>query len=134
MISGDPVEVDGTVESTPEPAPDGYFIMLDSNLLIAKATEQTATGRVKIFVPLTNDEPKTDFNELQLMHGSRVRIACRLEREDRYLNPGVYPRKLLLDRQQIDATANLKSPLLIEKLSDGSRYSPIGLVSEQGLS
>lgn len=129
-ISGDPVEIEGTVESSPEPAPDGYFITLDVDHIIESAVGQTASGRVRIFVPFPSDEARQDLAELQLRHGSRVRVACRLEREDRYLNPGVYSRKLLLDRQQIDATANLKSPLLIEKLSDGSRYSPIGLVSE----
>lgn len=130
LISGDPVEVEGAVESSPEPAPDGFFITIDADHIIANAAEQTASGRVRIFVPLASEEAKVDFNELQLRQGSRVRVACRLEREDRYLNPGVYSRKLLLDRQKLDATANLKSPLLIEKLSDGSRYSPIGLVSE----
>ena len=130
LISGDPVEVEGTVESSPEPAPEGFFITLDTDHIVVNAAEQPASGRVRIFVPLSSDEAKLDFNELQIRHSSRVRVACRLEREERYMNPGVYSRKLLLDRQQLDATANLKSPLLIERLSDGNRYSPIGLVAD----
>ncbi|MFL6466565.1 MAG: ComEC/Rec2 family competence protein [Pyrinomonadaceae bacterium] len=128
VTSGDPVEVKGSIIGVPEPAPDGYFITLDTLSISVKGTDRPATGRVRIFVPLANDEAKADFDGLRLDHGTLVVIACRLEREDRYLNPGVYSRRLLLDRQRIDATASLKSPLLIENVSDGP-FSPIGFVS-----
>jgi len=68
LISGDPVEVEGTVESSPEPAPEGFFITLDTDQIVANAAEQLASGRVRIFVPLSSDEAKLDFNELQIRH------------------------------------------------------------------
>jgi competence protein ComEC len=118
LISGDPIEVEGRLTGAPEPGPDGYFLVVKTERVLEGGSEIAAGGHVRIFVPLNSEEASYDFSNLNLSHGSRVRIACLLEREDRYLNPGVYPRKLLLDRQGIDATANLKSPLLIEKIAE----------------
>jgi competence protein ComEC len=119
LVSGEPLEIEGELRGAPEPLPDGYFIVLQSEQAVARGAAIEVTGRVRIFVPLQNEQAKEDFSNLELSHGSRIRVACLLEREDKYLNPGVQSRKFLLDRQRIDATANLKSPLLIEKISQG---------------
>ena len=119
LISGEPIEIEGVVAKALEPAPNGFFILLDTTSATVKVSAIPVSGRVRLFVPISNIEATKDLSDLHLGYGSRIRVACLLEREDKFLNPGVYSRKLLLDRQQIDATANLKSPLLIEKVSDG---------------
>ena len=57
-----------------------------------------------------------NLNELNLNYGSRIRVACNLQRENNFLNPGVISQKEILDQKDIDATGIIKSPLLVEKL------------------
>lgn len=129
LSSGDPIEMEGVLARPPEPAPDGSLLLVKADSIVSKNTSQAVSGNVRIFVPLESRDSNEDFAALRLTYKSRIRIACLLEREDRFLNPGVYPRKLLLDRQQIDGTANLKSPLLIEKLTDaGPADSLVGAI------
>ena len=118
LVSGEPAEIEGMLSGAAEPAPDGYFLLVRTQRASVGGAEEHVSGRVRIFVPLQTVEAKADFANLDLSHGSRVKVACLLEREEKYLNPGVYSRTVLLDRQGIDATANLKSPLLIEKMAD----------------
>ena len=121
-VSGDPVELEGVVQGGAEPALDGFVLKLKAERLFAKGKEQNTSGTVRLFVPTNSIEAARDFARLEIGHGSGIRVACRLEREDRFLNPGVIPRRDALDQQDIDAVASPKSPLLIEKLSDGSAY------------
>ncbi|HQU92046.1 MAG TPA: ComEC/Rec2 family competence protein, partial [Pyrinomonadaceae bacterium] len=90
-----------------------------------------ASGDVRIFVPLDGLEPQTDLASLNLRSGTTIRTACELLREDQYLNPGVMPRRQLLDQMGIDATCTVKSPLLIEVVGRPSWSSPFDLVYEQ---
>ncbi|MFZ1699888.1 MAG: ComEC/Rec2 family competence protein [Pyrinomonadaceae bacterium] len=66
-----------------------------------------------------------------LKHGSRIRVACRLEREDEFLNPGVLTRREMLDQMGIDATCSLKSSLLIEHLGEEGVFLPLAWVYDQ---
>lgn len=116
IASAMPVEVEGTVFGRPEPAMDGVFIRLSASRILSAANERSASGTVRLFLPVTDAEQFADLDALDLRSGTRVRIACEIIREDKFLNPGVLPRKQLLDQQGIDATATVKSPLLIEIL------------------
>ena len=117
-VSGDPVDVEGTVQGGAEPASDGFILKLKTDRLFANGKGQKASGTVRIFVPTNSIEAADDFAHLEMGHGSRIRVACRLEREDRFLNPGVMLRRDALDQQDIDAVASV----LIEKLSDTPSY------------
>jgi competence protein ComEC len=123
--SAEPVEIEGTLLRVPEPAYGGYFLTLRVDRLVFRTTGQTASGNVRLFAPAENDATAGELDRLGLRYGSRVRIACRLEREDRYLNPGVASRIGILDQQGIDAVATIKSPLLIEKLGDEPVFIPL---------
>lgn len=130
-ISGEPVEIEGVVLGRPEPAFDGFFITLDSRRAIFKGIDQEVSGKLRLFAPIQTAEAKTEFDNLDLRHGTRIRVACRPEREDRFLNPGVVLRKQLLDQQGIDATATLKSPLLVERLGRERTFLPLAFIYEQ---
>jgi competence protein ComEC len=131
LTSGDPLEIEGTVVGMPEAAPDGYFITLTAEKIFAQHSDQHVSGRLRLFAPVQTIEAEADYSALDLRHGTRLRVACDPEREERYLNPGVTPRKKLLDRQGIDVTATLKSPLLIEKLGRDSVFLPLAFVYER---
>lgn len=118
IASGDPIEVEGTLRSGPEPAFGGYILKLRTEALFVGGQRQAASGTVRLFVSTGSVEAADDFARLGLRYDSRLRVACRLVREDRFQNPGVMPRKQGLDQQDIDAVATVKSPLLIEKISE----------------
>jgi competence protein ComEC len=131
LVSGDPVEIEGTVIGMPEAAPDGYFITLATNKIFSPSTEQLTSGKLRLFAPTPTIEVDAGYSQLDLRHGTRLRIACQPEREERFLNPGAISRIELLDRQGIDATATVKSPLLMEKLGRDSVFLPLAFVYER---
>lgn len=130
IASGTPVEIDGIAVGTPEATYDGAFLTLQTNNLRYQNSEGTVTGNVRIFLPRTK---LSTFNSQlsTLKHGSRIRVACALEREDEYLNPGVITRRELLGRIGVDATCSVKSPLLIEHLSDESVFLPLAWIYDR---
>ena len=132
IASGTPVEIEGRLIGLPEPAYDGTFIRVAASKLIAKRVDQTASGIVRMFVPLDRPEQQADLAALDLRSGTTIRTACELLREDQYLNPGVMPRRRqLLEQQGIDATCTVKSPLLIEVVKRPVWRSPVDLVYER---
>ncbi|MBV9215805.1 MAG: ComEC/Rec2 family competence protein [Acidobacteria bacterium] len=122
--SGSPVDVEGVVQGAPEPSVDGSFLNLRVDALRAAGAERVSSGNVRIFVP-SSEDAELSAHISQLKYGSRIRVSCELEREDEFLNPGVMPKREMLDRQDIDATCTVKSALLIEHIADESVFLPI---------
>jgi len=119
--SGDPIEIEGVLEGKPELAVGGIFFVLKTNKAMYKNAEREIAGRVRIFAAIRDDEIKKEYDDLALGYGTRLRIACSLSREERFLNSGGASFKNILNQKNLDAVATIKSPLLIEKLASGSR-------------
>jgi competence protein ComEC len=124
--SGDPVEVEGVLLGRPEPSIDGVLLNLRSEKIKFHGEERQVFGNVHLY--LAANEADAEF---QLRYGSRIRVACNLEREDEFLNPGVIPKKEILDRLNVDVTGSVKSQLLVEKLADESVFLPLAWVYDQ---
>ncbi|CAN5727556.1 hypothetical protein BH24ACI3_BH24ACI3_03570 [soil metagenome] len=131
IASGDPVETSGTVVGAPEPAPEGAFILLTVDEIRYRGDVIKASGRIRLFVNLRTEAAIQDLDAVGVGNGTRIVVAGTMVREVAFLNPGVIPRTQILDQQGIDATMSVKSPLLIEKLSDPSGLDPLGWVYEQ---
>lgn len=127
--SGDPVEIEGVLLGRPEPSIDGVFLNLRSENIRYRSDELSASGNVRLFLPRSNDD--LIFRNPDLKYGSRLRVACKLEREDEFLNPGVMQKRVMLDRLGVDATGSIKSTLLVEKLADESVFLPLAWVYDQ---
>lgn len=125
--SGDPVEVEGVLLGRPEASFDGSFVTLRAEKLISRGQARDVTGNVRLF--LADVRPGSD--PLDLNYGSRIRVACKLDRDDAFINPGVISKKEVLDRQRIDATGAVKSSKLVEKLADESVFLPLAWVYDQ---
>jgi competence protein ComEC len=123
-----PVEIEGVVIGNPEPAYDGSFIFLSAQKLTFKNSDLDVSGKVRLFFPIGHD---SDSTSLDIGYGSRLRILCRLEREERFQNPGAASMVEMLDQKGIDATATIKSVLLVEKLGDESYFLPLAWIYEQ---
>lgn len=125
--SGEPVEIEGVLNAGPEPRFDGIEFPVRVEKLIYKGVEMPAAGVVRLFLttePLPGKDPPEQL-ERPLIYGSRIRVALTLIRDDGYLNPGITPRREILDSQGIDAVGSVKSALLIEHLADESVFLPL---------
>ncbi|MEP6705522.1 MAG: ComEC family competence protein, partial [Acidobacteriota bacterium] len=129
--SGEPVEIEGVLYGLPEASYDGEFLLVRVDRLTFKNSIAVVSGRIRLFLPMQSGSGIEEAKQQDLRYGSRVRIYCRLEREERFQNPGVASMVEMLDQQGIDATATIKSPLLIEKLGDESVFEPLAWVYEQ---
>jgi competence protein ComEC len=129
--SGEPVEIEGVLSGKPEPAYDGYFLHLQAERLIHNSSEQPVTGNIKVFTSSQNETMAAEYSEMDLNNGARIRVACGLEREERFQNPGVVSQKLLLDQQGIDAACAVKSPLLFEVEGQDSVFAPLVWIYDQ---
>ncbi len=128
IASGEPVEIVGTLIGNREAAYDGFFIIIETESVSYRGSGQNASGRLRLFAPISSPEMAEDYSSMDLRSGSKVRVTCKPVRTENYQNPGVLSRKELLDWQDLDATATLKSPLLIEKLGDGSSWNPVSSI------
>lgn len=128
--SGEIVEIEGVLRGKFEETIDGFFVEVETEKLIYKTEEQKASGKVRLFAPVPNGQIAEEYEQLNLQYGSRIRVACSLAREDNFQNPGGVSRKEILDQQQIDATAIIKSPLLVEKIGDENNPASLAWLYE----
>ena len=124
--SGEPLEITGVVQSKPEMAAGGFFLELQTERAIYKNERFEVSGKIRLFAPVESDAIRREYERLNLQYGSVINVACRLRREDRFLNPGGVSAKEIFDQKDIDATAIVKSPLLIEKTGDASHFAALG--------
>ncbi len=129
MKSGSPVEVEGLLLGHPEPSVGGEFLTLRAETLRYRGKDLSVSGNVRLFVPVTENQNEVQISDLK--YGSRIRIACGLERQDEFLNPGVMTKREVLDRLGVDATGTVKSGLLIEHIADESVFLPLAWVYDQ---
>ncbi|HQU83846.1 MAG TPA: ComEC/Rec2 family competence protein, partial [Pyrinomonadaceae bacterium] len=129
--SFEPVEIEGVLLGKPEISIDGFSFILKSEKLVFKGEEMYVSGKIKLFAAIDNSENKAEYENLDLQYGSKIRVACKLQREESFLNPGVFSRIELLNQQGIDATGAIKSPLLVEKLEDEEVFIPFAWIYEQ---
>lgn len=114
ISSSAPAEVEGIVNSTTETGPNGSSLILRAISIRTNEDEMPATGNIRLFFA-ANDERAGE-----LRYGERVRVGLKLERENEYQNPGVLSKIDLLDRQDVDATATVKSGGTLQILSEGT--------------
>ncbi len=124
ITSGDPLEIEGVLQGKPELASSGFFLILKTEKLIYKSSDIKVSGKIRIFAAVENEQIKSEYERLNLNYGTRISLACKLRREEKFLNPGVVSSRELLDQKGIDAICNIKSPLLAEKISDINTFSP----------
>jgi len=129
--SGDPIEVEGILQTKPELAVGGVFLILKTEKAIYKESEIKISGNVRLFASAQHEQTKGEYDQLDLNYGSRVRVACNLRREDNFLNAGVVSQTKLLDQKDIDATAIIKSPLLVEKIGDTNSFATLAWLYER---
>jgi competence protein ComEC len=122
---GEPVELTGVLEQEPELAPERLFLRLKVRRIRVGNTEMQTSGVVLLLARVAQKSNEQEFDGLDLHYGATLRVMTRLERADSFRNPGVSLFTEYLDRQGYDATALVKSPLLIERLENERVLLPL---------
>jgi len=130
LVSGEPTEVTGVLESAPEAAPDEFYLTLRVEALRWKGQERKASGVVQLVAPVRDEAQRVAYEQLELRYGARLRVMTNLRREERFRNPGVASAIEALERRGFDAVGTIKSPLLIERLDDERVFLPLALLYE----
>src|SRR3989441_10831535 len=125
IIAGDPVELTGTIDGQPEPAPESFYLKLRAERIRLKGIERDASGTVLLLAHTRDRQVGKEYDALELRHGARIRVMTALDREEDFRNPGVWPFTEYLERKGYDATGVIKSPLLIERLDDARVFLPL---------
>jgi competence protein ComEC len=130
IASGEPVEVTGIMTRAPEPALDGFYLMMRVERLRFKGDERNASGEVLLFASVRDQMRRAEYEALELRMGARLRVMCALSRAESFRNPGVSSLTEYLERRGVDATGVIKSPLLIERLDDERVFLPLAWLYE----
>ena len=130
IASDEPVELTGIVSGQPEPAPDSFYLTLQTEMITVRGTVRVASGTVLLLAPVREPRVAKEYGALQLRHGARVRVMITLDREEDFRNPGVSSFTEYLERKGYDATGVIKSPLLIERLDDALVFLPLAWIYE----
>lgn len=125
LISGEPIELTGITQGKPELAVGGFFLILRSEKINFKGIETEVSGNVRLFLPIRDEEIAQEYEDLNLDYGVRLRVSALVNREEKFQNPGSISNKRILEQQGIDATATVKSPLLIENLGKTDSFEPL---------
>ena len=131
FTSGDPIEITGVLRGRPESAVGGFFLEMRAESAVYKGAERRVSGNVRLFAPASEPQIIDEYAQLDLRHGRRIRIACNLKRDEKFLNPGVISAKEILDQKEIDAAGIIKSPLLVEVLDTEETFVPVGWVFDR---
>lgn len=120
------VVVIGLVEGPVETSPDAVHLTLRAQKVLIGDVERVVKGLVATTILTENGALSND--ELNLRHGARLRLRTKLDREDRFRNPGVSGLGEFLDHRGFEAIAFVKSPSSIERLPDDPGIKPITLI------
>ncbi|HEV2827236.1 MAG TPA: ComEC/Rec2 family competence protein [Pyrinomonadaceae bacterium] len=139
---GEPVELTGVLEREPEIAPERLYLQLRVEKIRSRLTaessgevkqgavERDVSGVVTLLASVPGGSIKREFEQLDLRYGARIRVMTLLERTDSFRNPGVSPFTEYLDQKGYDATAFIKSPLLVERLENERIFLPLAYIYE----
>ncbi|HWN10259.1 MAG TPA: ComEC/Rec2 family competence protein [Pyrinomonadaceae bacterium] len=127
---GEPLELTGVLARDPEVSPGRWYLEMRVESIRSREIETKVSGVVMMLVPVLSARVKDELAELNLCYGARVRVMTSLERSDRFRNPGVSTFTEYLDRKGFDATAFIKSPLLIERLENTPVFLPAAWLFE----
>jgi competence protein ComEC len=122
---GAPVELTGVLEQEPELAPECLFLRLKVQQIRVGNVATPTSGVVMLLARVAKQKDKYEFEALDLHYGAKLRVTTRLERAEGFRNPGVSSFTEYLDRQGYDATALVKSPLLVQRLENDRVFLPL---------
>jgi competence protein ComEC len=124
----EPVEIWGTITAAPELAPDRMYLEIALEKLATLRQEQSASGTVRVVVPVKEAQDRAEYDALQLAYGTRIRALTNLRKSQGFRNPGATDFDEMLEYRGYDATGLIKSAMLIERFGDGARHRVLSVL------
>src|ERR1700682_6753453 len=78
IAPGDPVELTGVIEGPAEIAPESLYLRLRVERIRSKSVERSASGIVDLLAPVRDQSVRTEYEELELRYGARLRVMTQL--------------------------------------------------------
>jgi len=118
IAAGESARVIGRLVAPPERAPEGVYLDLDVEHVLAFGRTLCTSGRLRLMVTTPDAEARMAYESLRLRYGQRLQALCRFAPLRRYQNPGSPEYDEYLEQRGYDLAAVSKSPLLLEPLDE----------------
>lgn len=129
VISADEVvELTGVLDGEPEFARDRVILSLSVETIKTSSQTLKSGGVISLQAWLKQSTEQSIYRELDMHHRSRIFVHARLDRSDKYRNPGVSTLTEYLDRKDYDAIGLISDPRAITRVSAAEGVSVAGLV------
>lgn len=115
----------GTLAKSPSKGQDKDFLFLKIEKVFYQNKEEKMKGNLRVTV-LHSSEFSPPYN---LFIGDKIKVSARLLSSKNFRNFNNFSLDLYLKSQNIHNRAFTKSPLLVEKLKSGNKYSILRLIS-----
>jgi len=115
----------GTLYKSPSFGIEKDYLFLKVKKVVYQNKEEKINGNLRITVPRSSEFPAS----LSLYTRDKVKVSARLLPYKNFQNFKTFSLDAYLKSQKIHNRASAKSPLLVEKIESGKKYSPIRLIS-----
>ncbi|NQT80427.1 MAG: DNA internalization-related competence protein ComEC/Rec2 [Candidatus Aminicenantes bacterium] len=115
----------GTLYKSPSFGIAKDYLFLKVKKVVYQNKEEKINGNLRITVPRSSEFPAP----LSLYARDKVKVSARLLPYKSFQNFKTFSLDAYLKSQKIHNRASAKSPLLVEKIESGKKYSPIRLIS-----
>ena len=115
----------GKLYRSPSRGQDSSILFIKVERVVHHNKEEKIKGKIRITVPTSQEFPSS----LDLFVGDKIKVSAHLFLNEGFRNFKTFSIKKYLQSQNIHGRAFSKSPLLIERLQPGKKFSPLRLIS-----
>lgn len=120
------VDIQGTLYKSPSFLNDQVYLYIKTKQISYKNKTEKIKGKIRISVPQSKNSEVFD----NLLVHDKVKISTRVSSSQGFKNFRLPSSNTYLRFRKIHKTGFCKSPLLVQKLSSGSFFSPLRLISK----
>lgn len=120
------IDIKGVMYKSPSFFNDRTYLYIRTKEISFNHKTEKIKGNTRISIPLTQ---KSNAIQNLLVH-DQIKISAKISTPHRYRNFGLSPSNTYLKFRRIHQTGFSKSPLLVEKLSSGSDFSLMRIISK----
>ncbi|MEW6737281.1 MAG: DNA internalization-related competence protein ComEC/Rec2 [Acidobacteriota bacterium] len=120
-------EVYGEICTATRIAPGRAYMDLCTDMISIQGRTIAVRSRLRLTIWFYNKTAKADYQQLQLVPGTVIRVKVRPYSLPRFKNPGMFDEREWLQRQGYDMAVSVSDPLLIEVLfrKEGSKIEKL---------
>ncbi|MEA2006461.1 MAG: DNA internalization-related competence protein ComEC/Rec2 [Acidobacteriota bacterium] len=125
LDSSDYIDFYGTLSKSPAKGMDRIYVFLRVQKIRSYDKEEKVNGNLRITIP----ESKEASSILNLYTGDKIKVSAKLTPLKNFQNFNTSNTSMMLKSQKLHQRAFSKSPLLVERLKTGNKYSFFRIIS-----